>query len=78
MTHLKQQFHIYEIYERNRMGLVCVCVCVYPAEVFAIKLAGAGEEHGASRHVDPHGERFRGEQSLQGSQGHRVTIRKSK
>lgn len=37
---------------------VCACinVCSYKAVTLAIKLASAGEEHSAGRHVDAHGE----------------------
>lgn len=44
----------------------CVCVCSYKAVILAIKLACAGEEHSASRHVDAHGERLCSKQSLGG------------
>lgn len=41
-----------------------VRVCSYKAMILAIKLACTSEEHGASWHVDAHGERLRGEQGL--------------
>lgn len=41
----------------------------YKAVILAIKLAGAGEEHSASGHVDAHGEGLSGEQRLGGGRG---------
>lgn len=42
------------------------CMRSYKAVILAVELAGAGEEHGASGHVDAHGERLCGEQRLGG------------
>lgn len=41
--------------ERREM-CVCINVCSYKAVTLAVKLASAGEEHGAGWHVDAHGE----------------------
>lgn len=52
-------------------------VCSYKAVVLAVKFACTGEEHGASRHVDAHGERLCGKQRLGGEQKHEQTLRPS-
>lgn len=47
--------------------MTCVfCVCSYKAVTLAVELAGAGEEHGARRHVDAHGKRLSGKERLGG------------
>lgn len=43
-----------------------MCACSYKAVILAVELAGAGEEHSASGHVDAHGEGLCGKQRLGG------------
>lgn len=46
-----------------------MCESSYKAVILAVKLAGAGEEHSASGHVDAHGEGLCGKQGLGGGRG---------
>lgn len=77
MDNLMQLLWLFVHLKHLSGGKKKIHVCSYKAVVLAVKFARTGEEHGASRHVDAHGERLCGKQRLGGEQKHEQTLRPS-